>query len=159
MPFTALSVVFVTFGSPPDPFIDHRMRATIAKTVGGLSKHATGRKTHITTNVSMRSSSVLPTRWDQSDAKNNVHNYGNKAYQEQEEDYYSFESFESTLDRVLEMTQLGKEQSVHWEDVVRSAYTAKSHYFEEESMNKYHLEENVSKASDEPAAVDVDSQC
>ena len=36
-----------------------------------------------------------------------------------------------------------------------SAYTAKSHYFEEESMNKYHLEENVSQANDNPVVVNV----
>jgi hypothetical protein len=140
----SLSVVALRYFS-----IDYTMRSTIAKT---LSKHVT-RKPHMA--VSMRTSSLLPSHWDHSEAKDHTHGYANRAYQD-EEDYYS--SFESTLDRVLEMTQLGKEQSVHWEAVVRSAYTAESYYSEEQSTTKDHLGEGASQAGGEPAAVDANSK-
>jgi hypothetical protein len=39
-------------------------------------------------------------------------------------EYQDYSSFESTLEKVLEMAQLGKEQqsTFHWEQAVRSAY-------------------------------------
>lgn len=69
-------------------------------------------------------SSAASHHWKESGMShvNKEHAYASVTHpqQEQQQGYYS--SFDSTLDRVLEMTQLGQEQSVHWENVVRSAY-------------------------------------
>lgn len=74
------------------------------------------------------------TQWHTHESSNeHVHNYSsNAAAYTHEDDYYS--SFETTLDRVLEMTQLGKEQSVIWENVVRAAYKTTEYHLEEETV-------------------------
>jgi ribosomal protein L32 len=59
--------------------------------------------------------------------------HSSSSYQEQ--DYYHHSSLESTLERVLEMAQLGKEESIEWNKVVRSAY--KAEYHEEEGSVCY----------------------
>jgi ribosomal protein L32 len=51
--------------------------------------------------------------------------YSSSSYQAQ--DYYHHSSLESNLERVLEMAQLGKEESIEWKKVVRSAYKIEYH--------------------------------
>jgi len=124
------------------------MRASIAKTVSDLSKHAAMKAR--SPNTQVRAFSTLPTfttHWQEMphhhDVKEHTHSYTSNAHEE-EQDFYDYSSFESTLDRVLEMTQLGKEHSVHWENVVRSAYKA-----------EYHSDESVCHVCGGPKAVDV----
>jgi hypothetical protein len=53
-----------------------------------------------------------------------VQDYSSNKDNAQDFEYQDYSSFESTLEKVLEMAQLGKEQesTSYWEQAVRSAY-------------------------------------
>ena len=87
------------------------MRATIAKSVSQLSKRAVTKPNRaMRMQVYTSSSFPISTVWEELQEANYLSS--------QEDSYYS--SFENTLERVLEMNQLGKEESIHWEKAVRS---------------------------------------
>lgn len=83
------------------------------------------------------STALGSTQWQdfvkKNEPKKHVHDYTHNAYQ-QDQDYYDTLSFESTLDRLIEMTQLGKEQSHHWENAVRASFKTDYHHSEEENI-------------------------
>jgi hypothetical protein len=103
------------------------MRAIVAKTMIEFSKSAT-RKPKLLRKQVYTSSLHAPTGLEDGSDYDATERYSSSVYQEQ--DYYHFSSLESTLERVLEMAQLGKEESIEWNKVVRSAF--KSEYHEEE---------------------------
>ena len=108
----------------------------MAKTMGELSKHHVKKSQDISRRrgrphtckfthrrLLEHNGKIFTRRMKQ---QKHVHDYTNNAYQ-QEQDYFDTFSFESTLDRVLEMTQLGKEQSHLWENVVRASFKTDYH--------------------------------
>lgn len=115
------------------------MRGSMAKTMGELSKHHVKKsarhqlRTQSRMQVYTSSTALGTTQWQdfykKRETTKDVHDYSSNVYQ-QEQDYYDTFSFESTLDRVLEMTQLGKEPSHDWENVVRASF--KTDYLSEE---------------------------
>ena len=96
------------------------MRTTIAKSLIDAARKSKPLNTRVFT------SSSFP------HAPTNMEDAGvtKRSYSNHEDDYYLSSSLESTLERVLEMTQLGKEESIHWATAVRSAY--KTEYLEED---------------------------
>lgn len=107
------------------------MRVTIAKSVIEFSKCAARKSKPLHMQQVFTSSSfpLAPTSLEDC-------GFTKRSHSNHEEDYYLYSSWESTLERVLEMTQLGKEESIHWEKVVRSAYKTEYH---EEDGNTCHL--------------------